>query len=606
MNMQNEDEKRPIRLFQDAIQRRREQNGDLDHLSDWQVHSAHITAGAIGSLASGDETGPLYVPMPTGSGKTTGAIWGIVDVVHKYPEQRICFLTPYTESVDNVFAQLARQIGEDVVGHFHHISFTDKAEELKKQVVVLTHQFVTSNPEKLDDRDLFIVDEAIYATGEATLKLEHILQARSWATRNNISAEAFNELADYASDLDRNLRQSAAKYLAPTSIDDKSWVEEIANQLDLKRYSQTIDDMECMRAVQLFCEALLVGLVFLTKGAIDAKRYDPVFSAALLGIPRLDKTVILSATGGMVYDIAGPFTQSQGVKHYWTPPSYQNLKLVRLTAPSFDGQYRIWGRHKNEVTTYVDWVLSEIPETTVYLTVPKQVLETCLREYLGISQKGEIANLPITTTKHGKTVQVSTHARSVGSNQFKDCEAVVYLWEDYKPQQVSVQRFHTLANEPVTDEALAEANRGKLAGNYQRIRDAQIIDTMMQQIGRGRVRAIDDNAIADSMTAYVLCSANYFERLAAQYRDCKTGLLEYPNIDADKPTGRIPQIINYLRERHPKEDVPFTEVEQAVGFKLRGYRHILENDWDLVMLGYQFVAGERGRGRTGHFKRLGK
>ena len=68
----------PIRLFPEAITKRREENGGCEWLSDWQVHSAHITAGAIDNLASGYETGPLYVPMPTGSGKTTGAIWGIV------------------------------------------------------------------------------------------------------------------------------------------------------------------------------------------------------------------------------------------------------------------------------------------------------------------------------------------------------------------------------------------------------------------------------------------------------------------------------------------------------------------------------------------------
>jgi hypothetical protein len=46
---------------------------------------------------------------------------------------------------------------------------------------------------------------------------------------------------------------------------------------------------------------------------------------------------------------------------------------------------------------------------------------------------------------------------------------------------------------------------------------------MMQQIGRGNVRAIDDDAIAGKITAYVHAANNdRFERLAAQDPDCMT------------------------------------------------------------------------------------
>lgn len=595
---------REIRLFPEVVARRREQYGGLTYLSDWQVHSAHITAGSISFLAGGLEKGPIYIPMPTGSGKTTGAIWGIIDFVEKYPEQRLCFLTPYQESVDRIYAELARHLGEEVVGHYHGLSFTDKSKALEKQVVVLTHQFIASNPERLDDRDVFVVDEAIYATGEASLKLDHIFAARSWATRNNILVNEFIKLADFAVELDRQLRNSTFKYVAAPPLEDTSWAEQIANGLDLPAYSQRIDNMEVMIAVQRFCEALLKGLVFLSKGQQDSKRYDPVFSAAVLGIPRMDKTVILSATGGMVYDIAGPFQEYIGSREYWTPPSYQNLELIQLSSPAFSGHYSTWGRYKDELVAYIDWLLSEIDEPLVYLTLPKKVLDICLRDYLGAAVKGEI-EYPLVVNKYGKTVYVSNHARSVGSNEFKNCSAVVYLWEDYKPQSVSVQRFHTLANEPVTNEALQDAQY-KLVGNYQRIRDAQIIDTMMQQIGRGKVRHIDEQAIASSMKAYVLCAPQYFERLAAQYPDCTTSKLEYPDTQVDKPSSRVAQILQYLRQRHPKEDVPFTEIEDALGFSMRKYAAPLSSDWDLMMLGYEYVSGQRGRGKSGYFRRTTK
>lgn len=245
-----------IKLFHEAIKRRRQSYKECEWLSDWQVHSAHIASGAIGSLACGFETGPLYVPMPTGSGKTTGAIWGIVEFVQSYPDQKICFLTPYKEAVDKVSRSLKEYLGEGVVGYYHSDAFVDKETELTKPVIVLTHQFIEHNHGRLDDRDLFVIDEAIYATGEATLKLNHFVEARLWATRNGIFIEEFNKLTDLVFGLDKDLRGSIKKYIAVPHKDDLEWSKRIAYDLVLNQHSQTIDNNALLVAVQRFCEAL--------------------------------------------------------------------------------------------------------------------------------------------------------------------------------------------------------------------------------------------------------------------------------------------------------------------------------------------------------------
>lgn len=594
-----------VKLFSDAIARRRAENDGLDWLSDWQVHSAHITASAITTMANGFQDGPLYVPMPTGSGKTTGAIWGIVDFVKQNPGQRLCFLTPYQNAVDNVYAELTKRLGDELVGYYHSDAFVDKDTELRKPILVLTHAFLQFNQGSLNDIDLFVVDEAIYATGEASLKLKHFHEARDWATTNNIHPEAFIELSDFVNELDFQLRESDKKYVAPNLDRDLSWAATI-NKIKLHEHAQTISKMEVLVAVQRFCEALLEGLVFLSKGNIDNTKFAPVFSAAVLGIPRIEKTVILSATGGMVYDIAGPFEQDQGSRKHWTPPSYERLRLVQLADPDIQGNYNTWtgAAKKEQVKAYVDWLLVTIPEQTIYLTMPKKVLEGCLRSYFDQKQSGEI-DYPITTTKYGRQLHISHHARSVGSNAFKDCEAVIYLWDNHLPQSVHVQRFHTLADEEITDEALVDANSGKLVGHYGRIRKAQFIDNMMQQIGRGRVRSIDDNASAATMTAYVLTEPDLFQRLTAQYQGCTTGQLNYEGKAVKEPTSRIARVLNYIRNRSPKEDIPIKEVEQALEFDLRRYRDQLEGDWDLKALGYEFKAGGKGRGKAGYFRWLG-
>ena len=126
-------------MFPEAIARRRAAFDEAKHLSDWQVHSAHIAAGAIGTVVSDFQTGPLYVPMPTGSGKTVGAIWGIIDQVREDPSLRVCFLTPYKEAVGKVHSTLTQYLGQDQIGYYHSDAFTDKNTELRKPVVVLTH-----------------------------------------------------------------------------------------------------------------------------------------------------------------------------------------------------------------------------------------------------------------------------------------------------------------------------------------------------------------------------------------------------------------------------------------------------------------------------------
>ena len=593
-----------LQLFPKAIIKRREAwPNNTSYLSDWQVHSAHLTAVAIRSVADDNsfEVGPIYVPMPTGSGKTTGAIWGIVDCAREYPDLKICFLTPYKDSVDVVYRELASTLGEAEVGHYHSDANVNKGEELAKRIVVLTHAFIEPNKGALDDRGLFIIDEAIYATGEASLKLQHFSEARSWATSHGLFGEEFTALLDFATDLDRKLRTSGENYIAAPHTPDMTWAETIVNDFNVSDHYQNMDNKDVLYGAQRFCEALLNRLVFLSKGSQAKGRHDPVFSAAVLGIPRIDKAVILSATGGMVYEIAGPFKESHATKNYWTAPSFENLNIVQLSGPKISDQYRNWGPHKDKIISYLDWLLATIPEQSIYLTLPKLIIDKCLRHYFGESDRGDL-DYPLNVNLHGKNIYIANHARSVGSNDFKDCNAIVYLWENHIPQAVSVQRFHTLADEAITDDSLQDANSGKLVGNYQRIKEAQYIDNMVQHIGRGSVRSISEKAVAGKMTAYILAeNSNRFTRLVAQYRDCHTSVFEYGNIGVTKPTGRIERIIDYLRQKGGKQDVPATVIEKALGFRLSGYRHDLQNSWDIMMLGYSYHAGGKGRGNTAKF-----
>ena len=594
----------PPKIDPEILARCRRDNPEAAFLSDWQVYSANLVLFAISSKAFGMDTGPKYIPMPTGAGKTTGAIWGIVNVVQEFPEKRICFLTPYTASVDHVHAALVQKLGAALVGMYYSEAFESKQDALSKQVVVLTHQFVQYNKGALDDRDIFIVDEAIHSTGEASLTLVKFAEAQEWATKHNVLPREFEAANAFANDLYRKLQNSDDRFYAAENNKKYSWAVAIS-QLSLIDHYQTLVADNPLQDIKTFCEALLLGFVFLDRGQTTAKSYNPTFNAAVLGIPKLDNTIILSATGGLMYDIGEKITESSATKAYWTAPNYGKLKLVKLPDPLIGGHYRDWksSQVKQKVVNYLEWLLGDIPEQEVYLTLPLQVIKNCLREYFDLGSDKDVL-LPKVISKHGKTINLSHHALSIGSNKFKDCKAVIYLWDNHLPRNVPVKRVHTLSDEPVTEDTLLDANERTLKGPYARMRDAAYVDNIIQQMGRGSMRQISADGHIGEMSAYLLVRPNDFLRLPVVMRGCmveeKTG---YGTTQTT--SSRIGKIIEYLTQQATGQDIPASDVQAATGVEIKKVKGQLQGDWDIVTLGYQFDAGSKGRGKGAIFKWVG-
>jgi hypothetical protein len=347
-------------LMSEAVAQRREEFPlDSAYLSDWQVQCAHLVQSAIVDKAQDHavDVGARYIPFPTGSGKTVGAVWGIVKVAKEHPDKRICFLTPYQAAVDSVHAHLLQHLGSDVVGMYHGEAFVDKEEELAKRVVVLTHQFVPFNKGALDDRDIFVIDEAIYATEEASLTLEDFAAVMRWATSNGVLAAEFERAHTFAFEMYKKMQQASdLRFHAAPKAADLSWARAISDY-DLKgKIGQTVSPRQDVAGVRRFCEALLLGLVFIDRGnSKDSSKYSPTFNAAILGIPKLDNTIILSATGGLTYDIAGTVQQSSWSKKLDVPASHEGVTLVELHDPGIKEQYKAWTTPtiRSKVTDYL-------------------------------------------------------------------------------------------------------------------------------------------------------------------------------------------------------------------------------------------------------------
>ena len=594
------------KIMQDVVAKRREEYPDYDFLSDYQVHSASLVSFTIQgkAMATPYEAGPVYVPFPTGSGKTVGAIWGITKAVEQYPDKRICFLTPYKTAVDQMYQALVRHLGSDTVGMYYSDAlFVDKATELQKHVVVLTHQFVTYNKGALDDRDLFVIDEAIYATATVTLKLEDFAHALTWATSTGTLVDEFIQAHQFAVELYGRLKEDdKRRFYPPKEMSERKWAE-VISELDLhSELGQTLANRDAIAGVQIFCEALSLGLVFLDRGqGHDPKKYTPTFNAAILGIPNLDKTVVLTATGGLIYDACGVIKESSSSRHYAAPVTYDQVTLTRLPDPDLGTSYKTWTTEtkKAEVTSYLDWVLSNVEEDEAYVSLPLAVIDRCLRDYFGLGG-GEL-DLPMTVMKNDKQIHVSHHQLAIGTNAYKDCPAVIYLWPNHLPKRVTLQRHTALDGKPLTDESLFLANSRKQQGPFAQMRSAQYVDNIVQQIGRGRIRQMDETGRAGKMTAYLLIRPEDYVRLSILMpeatRDDLTGYGEHK-----KPKGRFERIVECL-EAHLGADVAIETVIATTGIESKNISKAAQNNIpELSMLGYTFKAGTRGRGKSGVFQ----
>ena len=571
--------------------------GHLTFLSPWQKSSVAAVCAGINAKVWGLEKGPRYIAMPTGSGKTVGAVEAIRQ---HYADKRICFLTPYIDAVETVYNDVVASIGSDMVGvYWSGCPLMNKDEALFRQVVILTHQFVAHNPDRLQDRDLIIVDEAIYSTNDESLGLSAFASAMAWAQRTGECVVEFEAAFAFANKMHNQRGLTSFQYIAPSHDEDLSWASSLA-KIEFWHCLQFISANDHVLDVQRFASALANGMGFLSRGSLGGNRSNVKFCASQLSFPDLDKVVVLTASGWLLYEETKLFKPSFAATQCWSKPSFANLSLTQLPDPNIGGHYSSWGQaHKvSQVEGYLDNLLRIIPETEIYLTCPLAILKNCLRQYLDLplENNGDLL-LPATLSKLGKTIHISHHDISVGSNKFKSSQAVVYLWENFKPSFVAVERHHTLTGRPVTQSSLASANGQQLGEPYRSIKDVLLIENIVQHIGRGNIRNYDKNGICGTMKAYILCSEPRFEKLKAIYPDCT-----WQNAVHSNTHNREARVIRFLMTLEPKRHVSAAEVQAATGAEVRKIVTLLEGSRFLHQAGYRYVKGGRGRGKSSYFE----
>lgn len=566
--------------------KRENEQHNASNLSQWQRGAASLVSEAIVRKGEGEFPGPRYISMPVGSGKTTGAIEGVISLCEQHPEKTVVFLSPYVIGVEKVKEQLCQSLGKDHVGFYHAKANVSKLDEVKKQVFVGTHEFAAHNHLPLEDRDLVVVDEALYGTKDANLTTTQIYAVSAWARRNGILPDEFRAVFVCVDSMANN-RKEGLRFEPIGIAGIESAVERISDY-DFSAHSQTIGRTEPVHEVQVLCQGMLAGKAIVDHDGTD----ETTFMAGTLNIPAKQNAVILTATGGMVYKVSGGFKEIDSVKLQFVPPSYQNLELVQLSGPEIKGSYHTWGgtHKKAKVVDYVEWVLGQVPERKIYVSMPKKVIDKCLKGWCGLSARGDI-DLPTKLNWNGKTVHLSHHQIGIGSNDFRNCEAVVYLWDNHLPKGVSLIRNHVLSDQAVAKEALAQANFGDLKGDYKEIRDAFLVENVIQQIGRGSIRNIGPDGAVAPMKAYLFVKEKTRAGVLRSLSGCSTSTLEgYDKLL--KPTGRMDKVYLYL-DSIKGRNVFGSEIKEQTGVTLSKIADKLEAT-KLEQYGYKFVRGRRG------------
>ena len=72
-----------------------------------------------------------------------------------------------------------------------------------------------------------------------------------------------------------------------------------------------------------------------------------------------------------------------------------------------------------------------------------------------------------------------------------------------------------------------------------------------------------------------------------------------------QPKGTVARIIQYLGRCERGQDIPAAQVQEALNIQIRKLKSDLENDWDLILLGYEYQSASKGRGHSAVFKLTG-
>ncbi|AXI53789.1 hypothetical protein C1J05_04090 [Sulfitobacter sp. JL08] len=458
-----------------------------------------------------------------------------------------------------------------------------KSEVKDYGIAVICHKAVSENGKALflGDRDLWVWDEEPENSRFSSVSLADFAHAHEWA--NSVGDKAMiattREALDWATVTYDNIKANFEP------VECLPWVLEISSwdMLALRKADPAVT-LE-VNELNQFCKAVVIGM-----GFVNSRSYGDVKVISFNGISSElaypEKTVILSATAWVSGYKLAPDKYTAHFDGYLPEPDYRNLSLVHLDKPAgLPIYYKTFSGSRSakaKMTNYLETLVADIPERKVFITCPKAILP--------LVQDCDFVE--------GKEVFTSHHGIGTGSNDWQDCDAVIYFLDDHKPGAAHVAKRHAIVGDEITKETLDDA-QNYLRGSYQDVKRGSYLSNMIQLLGRGRVRQRYDDGSSHKMTAYMVVDKRYFDMLSAQFPKCQ---VEYRSKPSTKGAV-LSKYADFLREQVVEAPLSVKYVSEQLGIKnYRKYTSDLKADKDGILKGsgYQFQKGESGRYGTGH------
>ena len=533
----------------------------------------------------------------TGTGKTSGFVKAVAQ-----SDKRYAIAVPTMNDVDQIYSLLYEAIGDEV-GYWHSNSSESKSEAREKRVFVGTHKFllnVNDQPSKyIGDRDVLIVDEVPSQGMTKSIRQSDILKAREYA-ESYLPAEykqAFCALDGWA-----NERHTAALERGGNASIDPVSPTQLDLLLDAEREIVRIPDeaaKTCIREVVEFVFAASENRAF-ERVQRTSSGYSLNFVWYFLPAHNLKRVAIFSAT----CHLDGPQFSPDAINtHRGFIVDYSNLTVQKVAYPDVPKAMRQFlGQHFDMAIDHI-WAMLEtaakLPEHREILVVLPKRLKDTIAYKLGLPSELETfvteKYFPVLFEdfKQPTKVHFTNWGRDVGSNEYRECRAVI-LWNNHhKPKHATLAELLHYSEELVSSDGLQPYQQGRFKGTKAgRLEEDQLYAAIKQMGARGNCRNIDDNGLCGEMQIYIAWDQLDKKKLLEVYpgATCIETATSNPVL-RPKPKGVTKKALAVLEKIGDRDEVLASEVTRHSRYygAFRKERHVFQS------YGWDFVSGGRGR-----------
>ena len=538
------------------------------------------------------ERGTFFFRSDTGTGKTTGFIRAVNDLVKTGYTFAIAVHT--TQDAEEIYQRLKETLDDQVEvwtsdhGQGKYGMKVDKNGLRMAPVFVGCHAFLMS---KADDpkrfighKDVLLIDEIpnnlvinslTYADFAKAREKAHevglcssgiFAAADDWMRERQEKAEvevnqaAFNQITDFVTaDF-----QKARSDLDGLNTHDKSAL------LPVLDYFDALADGRGFERVQRTGAGHLVHQVY----------FEDVAKHFL-------KSVVFSATAHLDGFQFSPNKERLDAFE-GSYVKYPNLDIREVPFPrvSKAARYIVQNRHELETAVaHIRDIISKTDEgSSVLVVVPKP-----LKDWV----KQDSYRNP---NQHNAAIYVTNWGRDIGSNEYRDCTEVILWANHHKPKHTTFSELRLYSEERVNSENLQEVHNGKFTGRALSLEQAQLYAAIKQMGSRGTTRFVDDDGNAWPMRLWI----SWAELRPELLKDIFPGsnFMREPVTDerflSRSKREIVPRVIDVLTNTE-KDEIMMSEVTNIIPNAPKNSPQFLEARSLLNTYGWDFIQGKRGR-----------